>query len=97
MKKDEDLRKDMRMMEFATFMNRLFSKHRQCKQCDLGIVTFAVVCLNERCGIIEWVKHTHGFRSIVESMIKEAGYRLSAAELRELMYEGKRLDTYVAE
>ena len=30
-------------------------------------------------------------------MIKEAGYGLSAAELRELMYEGKRLDTYVAE
>ena len=96
-KKDEDLRKDMRMMEFATFMNRLFSKDRQCKQRNLGIVTFAVVCLNERCGIIEWVKHTRGFRSIVESMIKEAGYGLSTAELRELMYEGKRLDTYVAE
>lgn len=96
-KKDDDLRKDMRMMEFATFMNRLLNKDRKCRQRNLGIITFAVVCLNEKCGIIEWVEHTCGFRSIVEDMIKEDNKGLSTAKIRELMLEGHRNDRCVRE
>jgi hypothetical protein len=37
------LRKDMRMMEFESFVNHILSHARQCHQRDLAV-------MNERCG-----------------------------------------------
>ena len=70
-KEDEDLRKDMRTMEFASFVNLILSNDRRCRQRDLRLTTYAVVCLNEKCGIIEWVENTRCLRAIVEEIYKE--------------------------
>lgn len=67
-KLDEDLRKDMRMMEFATFINRVFGRDRRSRERNLSIVTFIVVCLSEKSGLIEWVEYTCSFRSIIDKL-----------------------------
>ena len=69
-KKDDDLRKDMRMMEFASFVNRVLNRDRRCRERALSIVTFAVICLDECCGILEWCEHTKSFRTIIDDLYK---------------------------
>ncbi|EAY17433.1 PIKK family atypical protein kinase [Trichomonas vaginalis G3] len=83
-KNDDDLRKDMRMMEFATFINRTFSNDRRCRDRNLSIVTFAVICLNEKCGIIEWAENTCSFKSILDKYMKQGKIGLSRSQLLEL-------------
>jgi serine/threonine-protein kinase ATR len=84
-KQDDDLRKDMRMMEFASFVNLILSNDRRCRERLLHIVTFTVVCLNERCGFIEWVENSTQFRHIVDSVYEERGIHVDQAELKRLL------------
>jgi len=88
-KKDDDLRKDMRMMEFASFVNRILHHNRQCRERNLLITTFAIICLDERCGMIEWVENTTGFRSIIETLIKSKKKGIPTIRLRELLLDGE--------
>eukprot|EP00850_Spirogloea_muscicola_P009313 SM000052S17705 [mRNA] locus=s52:211237:225088:+ [translate_table: standard] len=53
-KPKDDLRKDARMMEFTTMINRLLSKNSASRRRNLHIRTFAVLPLTEDCGMIEW-------------------------------------------
>lgn len=63
--KDGDLRKDARLMEFNTTVNRLLTEDPEgCKR-NLRLRTYAVVCLNEECGILEWVNHTDCLRALI--------------------------------
>ena len=86
-KKDDDLRKDMRMMEFASFINRVLSKDRRCRERSLSIVTFAVVCLDEQCGILEWAENTRAFRGIIDELYKQHGRGLSRNKICEYFCE----------
>ena len=61
-----DLRKDMRMMELSAAINRLFLRDRESKQRKLRVRTYAVICLNEECGLIEWVENLCSFRQAVK-------------------------------
>lgn len=88
LKKDDDLRKDMRMMEFCSFVNKNLSRDRRCRQRDLMITVFAVICLNEKCGMIEWVENSSNFRLIVEKYLKEKKQGLQVNILRELLFDG---------
>jgi serine/threonine-protein kinase ATR len=93
-KRDDDLRKDMRMMEFAVFVNGILSRDRQCRQRALSIATFAVVCLNEQCGIIEWVEHTRAFRDIVEGVLREKQLLMPTIDLVGLLFaDGDQIDS----
>jgi serine/threonine-protein kinase ATR len=97
-KRDDDLRKDMRMMEFAGFVNGILSQDRQCRQRDLSIPTFAVVCLNEQCGIIEWVENTRAFREIAEGLLKERQMLIPTRDLMDLLFaDNDRIDSVTAE
>jgi serine/threonine-protein kinase ATR len=97
-KRDDDLRKDMRMMEFVRFVNGILNRDRQCRQRDLSIPIFSVVCLNEKCGIIEWVEHTCALRIVVEHLLTEKGCLIPVKELKDLMIEGNELrDPIIAE
>ncbi|CAG9464680.1 unnamed protein product [Pedinophyceae sp. YPF-701] len=58
----DDLRKDLRMMELANALNRLFLQEPESRRRGLALRTFAVVPLTEDCGLIEWVPFTLGFR-----------------------------------
>lgn len=89
-KKDEDLRKDMRMMEFATFINRILTNDRLCRQKDFRMVTYAVICLNETCGILEWVENTKSFRKVVGKMLDFRGIKIDYEEIRKLYIDVER-------
>ena len=70
------MRKDARMMEFNAVVNRyiyvcrkawtlssvlrLMEDDPESRKRKLRLRTYAVVCLNEECGILEWVPNTTG-------------------------------------
>ncbi len=66
-----DLRKDARLMEFNGVVNRLLARDNAGRRRKLRLRTYSVICLNEECGIIEWVQGTTAFRHLVSE-----GYRL---------------------
>lgn len=65
MEKDGDLRKDVHMMEFNHTVNRLLMHHTQSRKKKLRLRTYAVVCLNEECGLLEWVNNTECLRQAI--------------------------------
>ncbi|KAM0793140.1 hypothetical protein ACM66B_000616 [Microbotryomycetes sp. NB124-2] len=64
-KPKDDLRKDARLMEFNSMIIKLLKKDGDARSRHLGIRTYAVVPLNEDCGLIEWVPHTVVLRGIL--------------------------------
>ncbi|KAH7278933.1 hypothetical protein KP509_38G065100 [Ceratopteris richardii] len=72
-KPKDDLRKDARMMEFTTTINRLLSKDPKSRRRKLYIRTFAVIPLTEDCGMVEWVLHTRGLRHILQDTYESSG------------------------
>ncbi len=54
-KPKDDLRKDCRMMEFNSLVNKLLKKEPESRLRQLRIRTYAVVPLNDECGLLEWV------------------------------------------
>jgi serine/threonine-protein kinase ATR len=81
-KQDDDLRKDMRMMEFAGFVNLILKNNRRCRERELQLKTFAVILLNEKCGIIEWVEQTECLGQIVETLYKENGIEVNRSKFK---------------
>ena len=65
-----DLRKDARVMEFNSMVNRLLAAHGEGRRRKLRLRTYAVVCLNEECGLMEWVPNTSGFRQEVPPQLR---------------------------
>uniref|UniRef100_A0AAV1TA85 Serine/threonine-protein kinase ATR n=1 Tax=Peronospora matthiolae TaxID=2874970 RepID=A0AAV1TA85_9STRA len=73
--KSGDLRKDARMMEFNSMINRLLQKDKEGRKRKLRLRTYAVVCLNEESGLMEWVQHTKTMRQLIGQIYKtERGY-----------------------
>lgn len=80
-----DLRKDARVQDLNTVINRLMassrssgkygntSQHRQ-----LRLRTFAVTCLSEETGILEWVPETSSLRSLIEKTYNPQADEFSA-------------------
>ena len=91
-KKDDDLRKDMRMMETASFINRILANDRRCRQRGLSIITYAVICFNETCGMMEWVENTKSFRKTIETMLKYRNISINYGTLKELYISKDKLD-----
>lgn len=48
-------------------------KDAESRRRELHIRTYAVIPLNEECGIIEWVNNTAGLRHILTKLYKERG------------------------
>ncbi|XP_061551565.1 serine/threonine-protein kinase ATR [Phycodurus eques] len=84
-KPKDDLRKDCRLMEFNCLINKCLRKDAESRRRELHIRTYAVIPLNEECGIIEWVNNTGGLRHILTKLYKERGVYLSGKELRKLI------------
>lgn len=67
-----DLRKDARVQDLNNVINRLLSASNSAggsvrQRRRLHIRTFAVTCLSEDCGILEWVPNTEALRSLVSN------------------------------
>lgn len=68
-----DLRKDMRVMEFVSVVNRLLQRDPEGQRRKLRLRTYAVICLNESCGLMEWVENTTGLRSCIRKAFQSCG------------------------
>ena len=90
-KAKDDLRKDARLMEFNSIINKLLKKDSASRKRNLGILTYAVVPLDEECGLIEWVNGINGMRWILIAAYEARGIQQWSAELK-MLYDQLRVD-----
>ncbi|EFP86122.1 serine/threonine-protein kinase M1 [Puccinia graminis f. sp. tritici] len=83
-KPKDDLRKDARLMEFNSMINKLLKKDSESRRRNLHIRTYAVVVLNEECGLLEWVSNTIPFRHLLTGLYAPKGIQLWSNELKLL-------------
>ncbi|XP_038072304.1 serine/threonine-protein kinase ATR-like [Patiria miniata] len=83
-KPKDDLRQDNRLMEFNGIVNKCLRKDAESRRGQLHIRTYAVIPLNEECGLIEWVPNTAGLRNILHKIYREKGMYISGRELKSL-------------
>ena len=81
-KPKDDLRKDQRLMEFNTMINRSLKRDAQSSKRRLYIKTYAVTPLNEECGLIEWVDNLKTLRDILLRSYKQKNVPINYGELR---------------
>ncbi|KAJ2500918.1 hypothetical protein GGH96_002332 [Coemansia sp. RSA 1972] len=84
-KPKDDLRKDARLMEFNAMINQLFGGDSRARPRRLRICTYAVVPLNEECGLIEWVPNTVGVRHVLLRLYSARGVSVSMAQAKALL------------
>lgn len=65
MKAKDDLRKDFRLMEFNAVVKKFLHQNVEARHRRLNIRTYAVLPLNEDCGIMEWVPNLQTYRAIM--------------------------------
>ncbi|KAJ3317785.1 serine/threonine-protein kinase M1 [Boothiomyces sp. JEL0866] len=82
-KPEDDLRKDSRMMELNSIINKLLKKDPESRKRSLHVRTYAVVPLNERCGLIEWVNNQNGLRNILIKLYKSKNIYTNHSEVKE--------------
>lgn len=82
MKPKDDLRKDFRLMEFNAVIKEYLHQDPDARERRLNIRTYAVLPLNEECGIIEWIHNLVSLRSIVTDIYSETGIGMSNRELK---------------
>ncbi|KFA47821.1 hypothetical protein S40293_06413 [Stachybotrys chartarum IBT 40293] len=86
-KPKDDLRTDQRLMEFNGMINRSLKKDAESSRRQLYIRTYAVVPLNEECGIIEWVPGIKTIREILLSLYSSRKIYPDYQTLKKLMEE----------
>jgi serine/threonine-protein kinase ATR len=64
-KPEDDLRKDSRVMEVNSLVNKLLARDIDSRRRQLRIQTFAVIPLDEKNGLIEWVPNLVPYRMAV--------------------------------
>jgi serine/threonine-protein kinase ATR len=80
-----DMRKDSRLMEFATVMNRLFRTDPQARRRPkLNFRTYSVFPMTEECGLIEWVPQTRPFRHILTDLYSSIGVEFDFKLIRSM-------------
>ncbi|KAG8930738.1 serine/threonine-protein kinase M1 [Tulasnella sp. 417] len=82
-KPKDDLRKDARLMDFNSIINKLLKTNSESRRRRLHIRTYSVVPLNEECGLIEWVPNTTGFRHILEKLYTTRGIHIFSRDITE--------------
>jgi len=87
-KPKDDMRKDQRLMEFNTMINRFLKRDVEASKRRLYIRTYAVIPLNEECGLIEWVDNLKTFRDIILKLYKDRNIVPNYTEIRNLLDEG---------
>ena len=86
-KPKDDLRKDMRLMEFNNMINRFFKRDPESSRRSLYIRTYAVTPLNEECGIIEWVNNVNTLREILLHYYKQKQVAINYPQVRLVLDE----------
>ena len=86
-KPKDDLRKDQRLMEFNTMINRFLKKDAESSQRRLYIKTYSVTPLNEECGLIEWVDNLKTLREILLNTYRQKNVIINYNELKCMLNE----------
>ena len=94
-KPKDDLRTDQRLMEFNGLINRSLKRDAESSRRQLYIRTYAVVPLNEECGIIEWVPGIKTMRDILLSLYASQKIHPDYAALKQLMEEASGSDSKI--
>lgn len=97
-KPHDDLRKDARLMDFNSMINKFLksaSESRRRQLCtgfwlrravqfglSTDVRTYAVTPLNEECGLIEWVSNTNALKSILEKGYSRRGVKIYVSKSR---------------
>ncbi|TLD37485.1 ABC1 family protein [Venturia nashicola] len=84
-KPKDDLRKDQRLMEFTSMIDRALKRDVESSKRRLYIRTYAVTPLNEECGAIEWVDGLKPMRDIILASLKAKGVKPDYGEIRQLL------------
>ena len=86
-KPKDDLRKDQRLMEFNTMINRALKRDAETSKRRLYIKTYGVTPLSEESGTIEWVEGIKPLRDILLKLYQRKGIQPNYTELRVLLSE----------
>ena len=86
-KPKDDLRKDQRLMEFNNMINRFLKRDVDAAKRRLYIRTYAVIPLNEECGLIEWVDNLKTFRDIILKLYRDRSISPDYIEIRKILDE----------
>ncbi|KAF2135717.1 uncharacterized protein K452DRAFT_322886 [Aplosporella prunicola CBS 121167] len=86
-KPKDDLRKDQRLMEFNSMINRSLLRDVESSKRRLNIKTYAVTPLNEECGAIEWVEGLKPMRDIILKLYREKDVKIDYHQTRNLLNE----------
>ncbi|KAK2061543.1 phosphatidylinositol 3 [Colletotrichum caudatum] len=86
-KPKDDLRTDQRLMEFNSMINRSLKRDPEASRRQLYIKTYAVVPLNEECGIIEWVDGLKTLREILLDQYKTRSVHPDYNQIKRMMAE----------
>lgn len=86
-KPKDDLRTDQRLMEFNSMINRSLKRDPEASRRQLYIKTYAVVPLNEECGIIEWVDGLKTLREILLDQYKSRQVHPDYNQIKRMMAE----------
>ncbi|KAJ9607992.1 serine/threonine-protein kinase M1 [Cladophialophora chaetospira] len=91
-KPKDDLRKDQRLMEFNNMINRFLKRDVDAAKRRLYIRTYAVIPMNEECGLIEWVDNLKTFRDIILKLYKDKSIAPNYTDIRNHLDEASSGD-----
>ncbi|WWD19107.1 hypothetical protein CI109_103565 [Kwoniella shandongensis] len=93
-KPHDDLRKDARLMDLNSMINKLLKSASESRRRQLYIRTYAVMPLNEECGLLEWVTNTYALKSILEKGYARYGKKIYNSEVLTNVFTSTILPRY---
>ncbi|KAL7422782.1 hypothetical protein Q5752_002077 [Cryptotrichosporon argae] len=88
-KPHDDLRKDARLMDLNSMINKFLKSGSESRRRQLYIRTYAVMPLNEECGLLEWVAHTQALKSILEAGYQRYNKKIYSNDLYKTLEEAR--------
>ena len=75
-KPHDDLRRDLRVMEFALLLNRLLEEDASTRGRSMQLQTFMCTPLGDQGGLVEWVLNTQTYQGILRQSYAAHHYNL---------------------
>ena len=72
-------------MELFGMINKFLKKDNASRRRKLNIRTYAVLPLNEECGLLEWVPNCEPFRSILKDLYVAKNLYVRRPELKQIL------------
>ena len=91
MVKKDDTRKDAKVVEFTTMMNRLLNVSNEARKRNLSIANYSVVPLAENMGVLEFVKDVSTMKSIINEERKKVGQVINDRKYFIKLDEGQKI------